>query len=109
MAPSKDAEAWLKVMARSPHKPAGILLYDDKKVRLENFASLHRGSHTELTAELQAAIKPDNEGYIDYAKVLGAEFNDNMRTGHMRQVIAEQYLANRGVIKKKDDKLVVER
>lgn len=109
VAPRKDAEAWLKVIARSSHKPAGILLYDDKKVRLENFASLHRGDHTELTAELQAAIKPDNEDYIDYAEVLGTEFNDDMRTGHKHQVIAEKHLSNRGAIKKVNDKLVIER
>ncbi len=109
VAPRKDAEAWLKVMARSQYKPAGILLYDDKKVRLENFASLHRGDHTELTAELQAAIKPESEGYIDYAKVLGTEFSDDMRTGHKHQVIAEKHLANRGTIKKVNDKLVIER
>jgi hypothetical protein len=109
VAPRKDAEAWLKVMARSPHKPAGILLYDDKKVRLENFASLHRGDHTELTAELQAAIKPDSEGYIDYAEVLGTEFSDDMRTGDKHQVIAEKHLANRGAIKTVNGKLMIER
>ena len=109
VAPRKDAEAWLKVMARSPYKPAGILLYDDKKVQLENFASLHRGDHTELTAELQTAIKPDNEDYIGYAEVLGTEFNDDMRTGHEHQVIAEKHLSNRGAIKKVNGKLVIER
>jgi hypothetical protein len=109
VAPRKDAEAWLKVMARSQHKPAGILLYDDNKVRLENFASLHRGDHTELTTELQAAIKPDNEGYIDYAEVLGTEFSDDMRTGHKHQVIAEKHLANRGAIKTVNGKLMIER
>jgi len=109
VAARKDAETWLKVLARSAHKPAGILLYDDKKVRLENFASLHRGDHAELTKELQAAIKPDNKKYIDYSEVLGASFTDDMRTGHKRQVIAEKHLSNRGTIKKIDDKLVIER
>lgn len=109
VAPRKDAGAWLKVMARSPRKPAGILLYDDKKVRLENFASLHRGDHAELTSELRSAIKPDNPDYIDYTQVLGVEFGDDMRTGHKHQVIAERHLANRGAIKKVDGKLVVER
>jgi len=109
VAPRKDAEAWLKVMARSPHKPAGILLYDDKKVRLENFASLHRGDHAKLTRELQTAINPENSDYIDYGQVLGAEFTDDMRTGHKHQVIAEKHLSNRGVIKKVDGKLVIER
>ncbi|MEI7838685.1 MAG: hypothetical protein WCI37_02760 [bacterium] len=88
-------------------KPAGILLYDDKKVRLENFASLHRGDHTELTEELQASIKPDNEDYIDYTEVLGTEFSDDMRTGHKHQVIAEKHLANRGTIKTVNGKLMI--
>ncbi len=109
VAPRKDAEAWLKVMARSPHKPAGILLYDDKKVRLENFASLHRGDHTELTNELRSAINPDNPEYIDYTQVLGTEFNDDMRIGHKHQVIAERHLSNRGAIKRVNGKLVIER
>lgn len=109
VAPRKDAETWLKVMARSQHKPAGILLYDDKKIRLENFASLHRGDHTELTAELQSAIKPDNEDYIDYAEVLGTQFSDDMRTGYKHQVIAEKHLASRGAIKKVNGKLICTR
>ena len=108
VAPRKDAEAWLKVMARSPHKPAGILLYDDKKVRLENFASPHRGDHNELTTELRSAISPDNSDYIDYAKVLGEEFSDDMRTGRKHHVIAERHLSNRGAIKKVNNKLIVE-
>jgi hypothetical protein len=107
VAPRKDAEAWLKVIARSQHKPAGIMLYDDKKVRLENFASAHKGDHAELTQELQAAIIPDNEEYISYAAVLGLAFTDDMRAGHKRQVIAERHLANRSTIRKIDDRLVV--
>lgn len=109
VAPRKDAEAWLKVIARSPHKPAGILLYDDKKVRLENFASLHRGDHSELTAELQHVIRPAREGYIDYTEILGTEFSDDMRTGHKHQVIAEKHLSNRGILKKVAGELVIER
>lgn len=109
IAPKKDAAVWMKVLARSPHKPAGILLYDDKKVRLENFGSHHRGDHVELTAELQAAIRPDNKNYIDYNRVLGTAFRDDMRTGHTLQVIAEKYLNNRAAVKKIAGKLVVER
>ncbi len=109
VAPRKDTEMWRKVMARSPHKPAGILLYDDNRVRLENFASFHRGDHTELTAELQTAIKSNNEDYIKYTEVLGTEFSDDMRTGHKHQVIAEKHLSNRGAIKKVSGKLVIER
>lgn len=108
VAPRKDAEIWLKIFARSQHKPAGILLYDDKKVRLENFASSHRGDHAELTSELQSAISPDNEKYINYANVLGSEFSDDMRAGRRRHVIAERYLSDRRVIvKDANNKLVV--
>jgi hypothetical protein len=109
VAPRKDAEAWLRVIARSKHKPAGILLYDDKKVRLENFASLHRGDHTELTNELRTAIDPDNDDYINYADVLGSEFSDDMRVGHKHQVIAERHLLNRKTVRKIKGKLVVGR
>lgn len=107
VAPRKDADAWLKVLARSKHQPLGILLYDDDKVRLENFASLHRGDHNELTTELQTAISPDNQDYIDYARVLGTKFTDDMRTGHYHQVIAEGHLSNRKAIKKVNGELIV--
>lgn len=108
VAPRKDIETWLRVFARSKHKPAGILLYDDKKVRLENFASSHKGDHTELTNELRTAINPDNSDYIKYADVLGSEFSDDMRAGHKHQVIAEQYLLNRKTVRKIKNKLVIQ-
>ncbi len=106
VAPRKDAEAWLKVIARSDHKPAGILLYDDKKVRLENFASSHRGDHVELTEELRSAIEP-GEGYIDYSQVLGSEMRDDMRAGYKHHVIGDKHLQNRRSIKKAGDELVI--
>lgn len=109
VAPRKDADAWLRVMARSEHKPAGIILYDEHNVRLENFASSHRGDHAALTAELRTAIKPGKEGYIDYTEVLGTMFSDDMRAGRKHQVIAEKHLANRGAIKKVNGELVIER
>jgi hypothetical protein len=109
VAPRKDADMWLKLLARSQHKPAGILLYDDKKVRLENFASPHKGDQTELTHELKKAINPDNDNYINYSDVMGAEFTDDMRTGHKHHVIAERYLSKRGNIKKINGKLIVKR
>jgi hypothetical protein len=106
VAPRKDAAQWLKVIARSAHKPAGVILYDGKKVRLENFATTHRGSHQELTHELQSVIEP-REGHIDYAEVLGAEFNEGMRAGYKHQVIAEGHLGKRRSLAKADGKLVV--
>ncbi|PKL31229.1 hypothetical protein CVV43_03725 [Candidatus Saccharibacteria bacterium HGW-Saccharibacteria-1] len=106
VAARKDLKSWLKIIATSEHKPAGILLYDHTKVRLENFASDHRGDNDKLTAELQSAITP-SDGYIDYSNVLGKEFNENMRAGHKNQVISEKHLDNRRVVKKIDDKLVI--
>lgn len=106
VAPRKDARHWLKVLSRSAHKPAGIMLYDDKKIRLENFATLHRGNHSELSEELSSVITPKEE-YIDYNKVLGSEFTDDMRTGSKHHVIAERHLMNRRNIKNIDGKLVL--
>ena len=108
VAPRKDAGLWLKVIARSTHKPAGVLLYDDKKVRLDNFASSHRGNHLELSSELQSVIEPGGKKYIAYSEVLGTEFSDDMRTGHKHQVIAERHLGDRRSIKKIDGNLVLE-
>lgn len=106
--PRKDAESWLRVVARSPHKPAGILLYDDKKIRLENFASVHHGDQAELTSELQSVISPDNDDYIDYSQVLGTKTDETMRSGSAGQVIAERYLGARKSIKSRDGTLVIE-
>jgi hypothetical protein len=109
VAPRKDARTWLKVVARSQFKPRGVILYDDRKVKLENFASLHRGHHAELTKELTSVISPNTQGYIDYNDVLGIKFNDAMRVGRRRQVIAERYLTNRRVIRNVNGKLVLKR
>lgn len=106
VAPRKDAKHWLKVIARSAHKPAGIMLYDDKQIRLENFATSHRGNHSELSEELTSVIVP-KDGYIDYGKVLGSEFTDDMRTGSKHHVIAERHLVNRQNITKIDGELVL--
>lgn len=106
VAPRKDAKKWIQVIARSGHKPAGIILYDGKKVRLENFASDHRGDHGQLSQELHKAIVPA-KGYIKYGEVLGQDFNDEMRSGAKHHIIAEKYLTDRKTIKKVGGKLVV--
>ena len=48
----KDLDGWLKVMARTGAEPKGILLYDDKQVVLENFASKYEGNQKELSLSL---------------------------------------------------------
>jgi len=108
VAARRELKYWLKILARVQHKPLGIVLYDDSTVRLENFATLHRGDHVELTRELRSAI-PQSKGFIDYNTVLGVQFTDDMRAGHHHQIIAERYLDNRGTIKWNSGKLTVER
>lgn len=105
--PRKDLGSWLEVIACSPHQPAGILLYDNKTIRLENFASRHRGSHDELTRELQMAIRPDNKDYIPYDEMLGVDLTDDIRSGYRHHVIGEQFLSNRRTIRNEAGKLVV--
>jgi hypothetical protein len=108
VAAQKDLKNWLKVLARTPYQPKVLLLYDDKKVRLENFATLHRGDHAKLTYELRNTI-PAQTGFLPYNEVLGTEFEDIMRAGHHHQIIAERYLSNRGYIRWRNGKLSVER
>lgn len=105
--PQKDAKLWEQVLALSPHKPKGILIYDDKQVRMENFASGHRGDHSSLTAQLQRAINPAQEGYISYDDVLGVPFSDAVRTGSSHHVIAEHHLDKRKKITNDGGKLLI--
>ena len=106
VAPKKDALLWLQVNARVGHKPAGILLYDDKKIKLENFASIHNGDHSDLADEIISAI-PTSDGYIRYEQILGTKFDDSMRTGHRNQFISDEFLGKTSVIEKNGTKLVV--
>lgn len=106
VAAKRDIDSWLKVISCCEHKPAGILLYDHNNVRLENFLSDHKGDNDKLTAELRSAISP-NDGYIEYSKILGREFTDNMRAGNKNHVIAEKFLDNRHIIKKINNKITI--
>lgn len=94
-----DLRKWLRVIARCKTQPKGILIYDYKIVRLENFASSHRGDNLDLTKILRKSI-PKAEGYIDYEKdVLGTEITDDKLAGHSKHVIGEQYLEKRKSLK----------
>lgn len=109
IAPRKDLQKWMAVLARTAHKPKGILLYDSAVVRMEDFANLYGGDSGALTQELQHAIAPDPEhGYIDWERhVLGQEITPDKRGGHNHQVVAERYLSNRRTIRKIDGQLVI--
>lgn len=95
-----DLPNWLRVLARCPTEPKGILVYDHKKIRLEHFATLHHGDIDALGEELRKAI-PVSEGHVDYeVAVLGEPITLEKMTGHKKHVIAEKYLTHRKAIKK---------
>ncbi|MFA6184894.1 MAG: hypothetical protein WCT51_00690 [Candidatus Shapirobacteria bacterium] len=105
--PNTDLKKWLKVVTRSPIKPKGILTYNHQEVRLENFASIHRGDHDKLSEIIRNAI-PFSEGYIHFEKdILGEKITDEKLAGHRHQVIGEQYLTNRKSVIKKNNNLII--
>ena len=104
--PEKDLEDWLRVLVRCASKPAGIVAYDDTTVRLEDFASDHKGDGDELARQLRGIVGETAET-LTYADVLGSEFNDSMRYGDANQLIGPKYLANTKRIVMENGKLVV--
>jgi hypothetical protein len=98
----KDLPKWLPILARCKNQPRGILVYDHNRVRLENFASEHRGDKEALTEQLRLGIHPDkNNGFIDWEKqLLQADLTPDKLTGYRRHVVAEKYLTNRRSIRK---------
>lgn len=106
--PKKDLEKWLKVLARTNPKIKGVLVYDDKKVRLENFASEHTGDHGNLTQILRQAI-PIREGYLDYEEeMLGSKITPDKMRGSKHQVIGEEFIKIRKSVKKgKNGELII--
>jgi hypothetical protein len=106
--PKKDLEKWLKVLARTNPKIKGVLVYDDKKVRLENFASEHTGDHGNLTQILRQAI-PTREGYLDYEEeMLGSKITPDKMRGSKHQVIGEEFIKIRKSVKKgKNGELII--
>ena len=104
--PEKDLEDWLRVLVRCASKPAGIVAYDDKTVRLEDFASDHKGDGDELARQLRGIVGETAET-LTYADVLGSEFNNSMRYGDANQLIGPKYLANTKRIVMENGKLVV--
>ncbi|MBP8590950.1 hypothetical protein KBI33_00580 [Candidatus Shapirobacteria bacterium] len=107
--PSTDLEKYLKVLARCEVYPRGIIVYDHMKVRLENFASMHRGDHMAMTKLLREAIPP-REGYINYEEqLLGEKITPEKMVGYRKHVIGERYLKNRRTLRKNDQgELVIE-
>lgn len=82
----KDLDGWLKVMARTGAEPKGILLYDDKQVVLENFASKYEGNQKELSREIGRAVGV-NEDFWKNEIELSPETAP--RSGHAGHVLLE--------------------
>jgi len=100
--PNTDLKRYLRVIARSGAQPKGIVVYDHMVVRLEDFASIHRGDKEALTQAIRTAIPP-SEGYIDYEQqILGTEITPDKMAGYRRHVIGEKYLTNRKSLQKNE-------
>lgn len=98
--PNTDLGKWLRILARCDQQPKGVVVYDAKDVRLENFATAHRGDNQSLSELLRSAL-PKSDGFIDYEEeLLGEEMTDDTLVGYRKHVIGEQYLTNRKSIKK---------
>jgi hypothetical protein len=100
---SADLGKWLRILARCDQEPKGVVVYDAKDVRLENFATSHRGDNQALSELLRSAI-PKKEGFIDYEdEVLGEKITKEKMAGYRQHVVGEQYLTKRRSIKKDAD------
>lgn len=98
--PNLDLNKWLRVLARCKVKPKGIIVYDHNAVRLENFASKHKGDD-EAMGKLLRDIIPVSQGYVNYEQILGEEITPEKKVGSKKHVIGEQYLTKRKSLRKK--------
>ena len=111
--PRHDLEKYLRILARCEPStwPKGIIVYDNRQIRLENFASLHAGDHATLTQWLQNLIPPRTpaEGYIDYCSTfLGKpEISPEDRGGYMNQVIRDSIIRKRPSIIVNNGRLII--
>jgi len=111
--PKHDLEKYLRVLARCDTNtwPKGIIVYDHRQIRLENFASLHVGDHATFTQWLRNLIPPKTpeEGYIDYCQTfLGRpEISHKDRTGYARHVLKDSIIPKRPSIVKDGNSLVI--
>jgi hypothetical protein len=99
--PKHDLEKYLRVLARCEAStwPKGIIVYDNRQIRLENFASSHTGDHATFTQWLQNLIPPKTpaEGYIDYCSAfLGKpKISPKDRAGYRGHVIRDSIIPER--------------
>ena len=97
--PNKDLERWLGVLARTDSKPQSIIVYDHKKVRMENFASIHRGDNAELTRQIRRGV-PETDQTVQYdGQLLGRPITADSITGFAHHLLAERVLRDRKSLK----------
>lgn len=101
----QDLEGWLRVMARTGVEPKGILLYDDNKVVMENFASKYDGNQEELSHEIGHVVGVNKEFW---RSEMGFEPQELPRSGSRGQVLLESAINRDKSIRMKDGELVVE-
>jgi len=111
--PKHDLEKYLRILARCEPStwPKGIIVYDNRQIRLENFISLHTGDHATLTQWLQNLIPPGTpaEGYIDYCPTfLGkpAIYPED-RAGYRGHVIKDSIIPERPSIIVNNGRLII--
>ena len=111
--PRHDLEKYLQILARCEPStwPKGIIVYDNRQIRLENFASLHTGDHATLSQWLQNLIplKTPAEGYIDYCSTfLGKpEISPEDRAGYRGHVIKDSIIPERPRITVDNGRLII--
>lgn len=88
VAPRKDLDDWLRVLARCGNKPKGIITYDGSSVRLEDFATEHRGDGGELAGQLRQVVKPQADT-LQWQTLLGRPYGAEMKHDY---VVSSWYL-----------------
>ncbi|MEF3245513.1 MAG: hypothetical protein K6343_06025 [Caldisericaceae bacterium] len=106
--PNIDLERYMKILARTKIQPKGIVVYDHNAVRLEHFASMHKGDNEAMSQLLRNAIQP-TEGYIDYEEeILGTKITPEKMVGYRKHVIGEEHLTKRKSLRRDEQgRLVV--
>lgn len=85
-------ESWLRVLARCPVKPRGIIAYNSEDVRLEDFVSKHPGDAARLAEQLHRVV-PSGVNTFNYEAALGVPFDDSMRDEDRPHLIAPEYVS----------------
>ena len=111
--PKHDLEKYLQILARCEPStwPKGIILYDNRQIRLENFASLHTGDYATLSQWLQNLIPPRTpaEGYIDYCSTFLGKPKISLedRAGYRGHVIKDSIIGKRPSIIVNNGRLII--